>query len=624
VTAPIRVCSAASNYHQWRCPLLSIDVRCANDVLETIRVEAVDAFNRLPHGGLETGGMLLGRQTEGFVEILACQPLVCEHSTGPSFVLSEKDEMKLEGALAELKPEIRPIGLYMTHSRRGFSLVESDRRIMDRYFPELWQMALLLMPSKLGPTSAGFFVRSPGPETDYLCTHELVLQVPERHVKNEEPERPDTLSTHLDIENIPSQIATLPIVHMTTAEPVDRSILALDSIQPLPARETKHSGFNWLRLIGMLALMILCTAIAASLWTRSRVVTSRPVSIHISDVGSKVRIEWDPSQGSVRDATGASLEIHDGESLPKDIPITRDGLDSGGIVYAPRSEKLEVRLKLLHGKEPPIESAPYFFINPVMSTGSPLVSPVPTAMPADASSVISNPVTKMESEKPIQSHTQEQKHAPRPLIPPPSGRTNIVARPFRPPVRQPSSGANVATPVASLPKLPEIHAAEPPLSLPALDVPSIEVRPSSAPVAAPTPATNLTQPRSGRLIWTGDLRKGGLLSLSPTGASIGVLNGRFPGFPVRINVQPAELVDGGIAVFSSDRTRSGTSEPPSTRNGWNVVVYKWDPKRTSDLTLIESPGASNGWRQLVLRNGNHNISVLVVDWQREGAPVVRQ
>jgi hypothetical protein len=78
-------------------------------------------------------------------------------------------------------------------------------------------------------------------------------------------------------------------------------------------------------------------------------------------------------------------------------------------------------------------------------------------------------------------------------------------------------------------------------------------------------------------------------------------------------------VDGGIAIFSSDRTRSDISEPPSTRNGWNVVVYKWDPKRTSELTLIERPGASNGWRQLVLRNGNHNISVVVVDWQREGA-----
>jgi hypothetical protein len=330
----------------------------------------------------------------------------------------------------------------------------------------------------------------------------------------------------------------------------------------------------------------------------------------------KVRIEWDPTQEPIRDATGALLEIHDGESPPVDLPITRDGLDSGGIVYAPRSEKLEVRLKLLHGEEPTLESASYFLINPVTTAGSPPVAPVPVATPADAPSVVSDPISQLK-EEPIRASTQEQAHAAL-RIQLLSRRAHIVARPFRPPVRHPSSGADVAT-QASLPKLPEIHAAERPLPLPSLSVPSIEVRPSSAPVAAPTATTNVTQPRSGRLIWTGDLRKGGLLSLSPAGASIGVLNGRFPGFPVRVNVQPAELVDGGITIFSSDRTRSDTSEPPSTHNGWNVVVYKWDPKRTSELTLIEPPGASNGWRQLVLRNGNHNISVVVVDWQREGA-----
>lgn len=617
MTARIRERSAASEYHQWRCLPLSIEVRCANEVLETIRVEAVDAFNRLSHGGLETGGILFGRWTEGIVEILACQPLVCEHSTGPSFVLSEKDEMILQAALVEFKPEtLQPIGLYMTHSRRGFSLVESDRRIMDRYFPEPWQMALLLTPSKLGPTGAGFFVRSPAGEPAYCCTHELLLQAPERYGKNEESEA-DTLSTHLDNEKIPSIIAALPIEPMPIdTEPVDRSILAPDSVQPFLAQEAKHPGLNWLRLIGTLALIILCTAIAASLWTHSRVVTSRPVSIHISDMSPKVRIEWDPTQEPIRDATGALLEIHDGESPPVDLPITRDGLESGGIVYAPRSEKLELRLKLLHGKEPTLESASYFLINPVMSAGSPPVAPVPVATPADAPSVVSDPVSHLK-EEPIRASTQEQAHAA-PRIQPLSRRAHIVARPFRPPVRHPSSGADVAT-QASLPKLPEIHAAERPLPLPSLSIPSIEVRPSSAPEEAPTATTNVTQPRSGRLIWTGDLRKGGLLSLSPAGASIGVLNGRFPGFPVRVNVQPAELVDGGIAIFSSDRTRSDTSEPPSTRNGWNVVVYKWDPKRTSELTLIEPPGASNGWRQLVLRNGNHNISVVVVDWQHEGA-----
>jgi hypothetical protein len=610
---------------------LSIDVRCANDVLETLRVEAVDAFNSLSHGGLETGGILLGRQTEGSVEILGCQPLVCEHSTGPSFVLSEKDETALQAALAELKQGVlQPIGLYMMHSRRGFSPVETDRRIMDRYFPEPWEMALLLMPVKLGPTRAGFFVRSPGAEPAYLCTHELLLEAPEPNGKAEEPTRPSTLSAYRDdADKIPAPAAAVSMVPVSSAiDPAGPSILGLESVEPVFSYEPKHRRMNWWKLMATLALMILCGAIVATLWTRSRVVTPAPVSIHISDAGPNVRIEWDAAQQPIREATGAFLEIHDGESLAINLPITRDGLDSGSVVYVPQSEKLEVRLKLLRGNEPPIESAPYFFINPVMPAGSEPAAPSPAATPVDAPSVISNPVSQAKSEEPVPSPAvptptkENQQLSSQTPAPPP--RAHVPVRLFRPPAKRPSARGNVVT-QASLPDLPEIHTAQTPLSVPVESVPQIGVTPYSAPVA-PRPvaaaslpaATNQTQPRSGRLIWTGDLRKSGLLSLSAAGASMGVLNGRLPGFPVKISVQPAELVAGGIAIFSSDQSRSGTSEPPSARNGWNVVVYKWDPKRTSEVTVIEPPGASNGWRQLVLRNGNHNISVLVVDWQREG------
>lgn len=615
VTVPIREHSAASDHYRWRSLPLPIDVRCANDVLEAIRVEAVDAFNRLSHGGLETGGILLGRHAEDLVEILACQPLMCEHSTGPSFVLSEKDEMALQAALADLKPGIlQPLGLYMTHSRRGFSLVETDRRIMDRYFPEPWQMALLLLPTKLGPTNAGFFVRSPGADPAYVCAHELLLQAPERSGKAEGPKHPGSLNTYPDDNaTVPASIAAGTIVPVRPGmEPADTSTLALDRVQSVFAHQVEHRGVNWWKMIGTLTLMSLCTAIAASLWTRSREAKSPSVSIHISDRGPDVRIEWDPTRQSIRDATGASLQIRDGESLAVDLPITRDGLDSGGIIYAPRSEKLEVRLKLLRGKEPPIESAPYFLINPAISSRSLPAVPGPAATPADAPSVVSNTLSQPKSEEPVPMPISASPHMPA------SPRAHVPARLFHPPTKRLSSSANLAT-QASLPDLPEIHASQAPLPVIPPSVPQIGVRPYSTAVAPQTASTNQTQPRSGRLIWTGDLRKSGLLSLSPAGASIGVLTGRFPGFPVKVSVQPAELVDGGITIFSIDRSRSGTIEQPSARNGWNVVVYKWDPRRTSELTLIEPPGASNGWRQLVLRNGNHNISVLVVDWQPAGS-----
>lgn len=138
-------------------------------------------------------------------------------------------------------------------------------------------------------------------------------------------------------------------------------------------------------------------------------------------------------------------------------------------------------------------------------------------------------------------------------------------------------------------------------------------------LASQTRSVEPPQLSAGRLIWTGALPKNALLSFLPAGASSGVLNGRLPGAPVKISFQPAELVDGGIAVYSKDRERWGTSEPPSAWNGWKVVVHEWDPKRIAEVNLVEAPGPANDWKRLVLRNGNRNVFVLVVEWQRPAA-----
>jgi hypothetical protein len=46
------------------------------------------------------------------------------------------------------------------------------------------------------------------------------------------------------------------------------------------------------------------------------------------------------------------------------------------------------------------------------------------------------------------------------------------------------------------------------------------------------------------------------------------------------------------------------------------VVYKYDPKRTVDVSVIEAPSPSNAWNQLTIQNGKRALSVLVIDWTR--------
>src|ERR1700676_517700 len=104
----------------WRYGPLDAEVVCANSVLETIRLEAGEGFNRLPHGGLEIGGILLGKRTDRAMEIVGALPIECEHKLGPLFILSASDEKSLDTALTSDKlGTLQPVGLYVSHSRRG-------------------------------------------------------------------------------------------------------------------------------------------------------------------------------------------------------------------------------------------------------------------------------------------------------------------------------------------------------------------------------------------------------------------------------------------------------------------------------------------------------------------------
>jgi hypothetical protein len=82
---------------------------------------------------------------------------------------------------------------------------------------------------------------------------------------------------------------------------------------------------------------------------------------------------------------------------------------------------------------------------------------------------------------------------------------------------------------------------------------------------------------------------------------------------VRLDVRPAELIDGGIVIFTKDG--NSRSDLPSPQNGWNTVIYKRDDARASDLEVLEAPGPANDWGQLILRNGDRRLSIIVLDWR---------
>src|SRR5580698_318154 len=149
---------------EWTAPQCPFRIEYSARVLDDIRLAVVDAFFSLPRGGAEIGGILLGQHDDGRVLIAGFEPLDCEHATGPSFTLSARDQTLLAEMTAVARrnpPNLQPVGWYHSHTRSEIFLSDADQDIHNRFFPEPWQVALVLKPHTFEPTRGGFFFREP-------------------------------------------------------------------------------------------------------------------------------------------------------------------------------------------------------------------------------------------------------------------------------------------------------------------------------------------------------------------------------------------------------------------------------------------------------------------------------
>ena len=146
----------------WSTPQCPFSIEYSRKALDDIRLAVVDAFFSMPRGGAEIGGVLLGRFDGRGLQILDYAPLECEHAFGPAFTLSAKDQARLTELITELSHRpgnLQPVGWYHSHTRSEICLSPEDLEIHTHFFPEHWQVALVLRPSTLHPTQAGFFFR---------------------------------------------------------------------------------------------------------------------------------------------------------------------------------------------------------------------------------------------------------------------------------------------------------------------------------------------------------------------------------------------------------------------------------------------------------------------------------
>mgnify|MGYP001038798582 CR=1 FL=1 len=176
------------SFERWAVDELPLAVEYSPAVMQDIRAAAVDGFYKIPHGGVEVGGVLFGERIPEGVRILAFRPIACQYATGPSFTLTEHDRAGLARLLETYTSEeglrdLVPVGWYHSHTRSEVCLTESDLEIYNTYFPEPWQVSLVLRPERAAPVRAGFFAREPDGKVRAKSSYREFALAPEGRLK---------------------------------------------------------------------------------------------------------------------------------------------------------------------------------------------------------------------------------------------------------------------------------------------------------------------------------------------------------------------------------------------------------------------------------------------------------
>jgi proteasome lid subunit RPN8/RPN11 len=567
----------APEFGVWEVPGHSVRIEYSDAVMQQIRMEAVEGFHRVPHGGVETGGILFGTHQGDLVRILAWRPIACEYATGPSFTLSQKDQAALAEALGSSSADaelagLEPAGWYHSHTRSEIFLSDLDLEFFQRYFPRAWQVALVVRPASFAPTRAGFFFRETAGGIHAERSYAEFRLTPSRLAEPRAEQELEEKQTPIVAQAPPE---TVPVL----AEPEPQ--------QPSPDQPRRGGRWKWYAA-GLIAV-IAGAAAGAGIWLLLQP-SSQRLSLSAIEAGGQLHIAWDRAAGPIRNAVRGTLEIED-RGVRTEAKLTPADLRSGSISYARQSGNIVVRLKVDQSGRAPVEEVTRFL--KADESGQPRPDPAKEAMEQEAAAMR----TRIEEQDAQLSKLQKMVGTLHPSQPggparPPAAPAFIVPRPDI--VPQPKN--------LSLP---------PPIEPVAVTPPTAMV--SRAPVPVPVPSA--PPPASGRIIWTGKFTKAGRVVIEGRHASTGVIVGALPAGPARVSAYPGDLTAEGMTLFTGEtKYTHPQTEAAGAGNGWNRTTYTFDPKRAARVRIVEQPGPKNGYR-LVLQSDTTKLAVVVLEWR---------
>ncbi len=349
----------------WRVSESQFKIEWSAAVLDEIRREAVDGYFALPHGGAETGGVLFGTRNDGRVRILGFRALECEHALGPGFTLSENDRERLrilmdEGAKDLYANGWEVVGWYISHTRSEICLSVKDLEVYDRFFPEPWQVTLVVRPHAFKPTLAGFFVREADGSVHAESSYgEFVLRPLRAATEGSHPMRAVQAAAPVVAALAASGVGGFSVEATNPAAPAGAQAAALETgpatgrarlaARPVPrflAPSEQRLSRRWPWWAALAIVFVAVLFAFKDEWipilAHDRLIS---VSLIAYDTDGQLRVQWDGAAAPVRSALTGTLEITDGANRAE-IPLDKQRLLSGSFSRMRQSYRVDVRLIL--------------------------------------------------------------------------------------------------------------------------------------------------------------------------------------------------------------------------------------------------------------------------------------